>query len=80
MTISGTPSRAISTAWRGAAGAVEAGAPAHHDQAAQPAAEHAVAGAAHDGDDLLDRRWVCRIVQPFVARRAAGMKVRQRGG
>jgi hypothetical protein len=58
----------------------QASAPEHHDQAAQPAAVHAVAGAAHDGDDLLDRRWVCGIVQPLVARRAASMEVRQRGG
>jgi hypothetical protein len=33
----------------------QAGAPEHDDQAAQPAAVDAVAGTAHDGDDLLDR-------------------------
>jgi hypothetical protein len=33
----------------------QAGAPVHHDQAAQAAALRAVAGGAHDGDDLLDR-------------------------
>ena len=35
----------------------QAGAPEHDDQPAQPAAMDAVAGGAHDGDDLLDRRW-----------------------
>src|SRR5688500_4321423 len=49
------------------------GAPEHDDQAAQPAAVEAVAGAAHDGDDLLDRRWVCGVADPLVARRPAGM-------
>ena len=51
-----------------------------YDQPAQAAAVHAVAGTAHDGDDLLDRRWVCGIADPLVARRPAGMEVRQRGG
>jgi hypothetical protein len=41
--------------------------------APQPAAVHAVAGAPHYGDDLLDRRWVCGVAHPLVARRAAGM-------
>jgi hypothetical protein len=58
----------------------QAGAPQHHDQPAQPAAVDAVAGAAHDGDDLLDRRWIRRVADPLVAWRPAGMKVRQRGG
>jgi hypothetical protein len=37
------------------------GAPRDHDQAAQPAAVRAIAGGAHDGDDLLILRrigWV----------------------
>src|SRR6188472_1199953 len=34
----------------------QAGAPEHDDQAAQPAAVETVTGAAHHGDDLLDRR------------------------
>src|SRR5215210_1018606 len=33
----------------------QASAPEHDDQAAQPAAVDALAGLAHDGDDLLDR-------------------------
>src|SRR5688572_2223274 len=33
----------------------QAGAPEHDDQAAQPAAVDTVTGAAHHGDDLLDR-------------------------
>jgi hypothetical protein len=49
------------------------------DQPPQAAPVHAVAGAAHDGDDLLNRRWVCRVA-PLVARRAAGVELRQRGG
>jgi hypothetical protein len=55
------------------------GAPEHDDQPAQPPAVHAVAGAAHDCDDLLDRRWVCGVADPLVARRPAGVEVRQRG-
>jgi hypothetical protein len=30
-------------------------------------------GVAHDGDDLVDRRWVGGIADAFVARRAAGV-------
>jgi hypothetical protein len=52
----------------------------HDDQAAQPAAVDAVAGAAHDGHDLLDRRWIRRVAHPLVARRPAGVEFRQRGG
>jgi len=40
----------------------------------------AVAGGAHDRDDLLDRRWVGGVADPLVARRPAGMEVRHRGG
>jgi hypothetical protein len=58
----------------------QAGAPQHDDQAAQSAAVDAVAGAAHDGDDLLDRGRVCGVAHPLVARRAAGVELRQRGG
>jgi hypothetical protein len=54
-------------------------APEHDDQPAQSAAVQAVAGASHDGDDLLDCRWVGGVAQPLVARRPAGMEVRQRG-
>src|SRR5215216_1300285 len=58
----------------------QAGAPEHDDQAAQAAAVDAVAGAAHHGDDLLDRRWVGGVAHSLVARRAAGVELRQRGG
>jgi hypothetical protein len=53
------------------------GAPQHDDQAAQQTVD-AVAGAAHHGDDFLDRRWVGRIAHPLVARGTAGMELRQR--
>src|SRR5919108_2269455 len=49
----------------------QAGAPEHDDQPAQPAAVHAVAGGAHDGDDLLDGWWVCGVADSLVARRPA---------
>jgi hypothetical protein len=51
----------------------QAGAPQHDDQAAQAAAVNAVAGAAHDGHDLLDRRRIRRVAHSLVARRAAGV-------
>ena len=57
----------------------QAGAPEHDDQPTQPAAVHAVAGGAHNGDDLLHRRWVGRVADPLVARRPASMEVWQRG-
>jgi hypothetical protein len=44
------------------------------DQAAEPAAVWAVAGGAHDGDDLLDLRRIGRVAQSLVARRATRMK------
>jgi hypothetical protein len=58
----------------------QAGAPEHDDQAAQAAAVDAVAGVAHHGDDLLDRRRVRGVAHPLVARRPAGVELRQRGG
>jgi hypothetical protein len=58
----------------------QAGAPEHDDQAAQSASVRAVAGAAHHRNDLLDRRRVGRVAHSLVARRAAGMELRQRGG
>src|SRR5215211_1743059 len=36
--------------------------------------------AAHDGRDLLDRRRIRRVAHPLVARRRAGVKLRQPGG
>ena len=54
----------------------QAGSPKHDDQAAQAAAVDAVAGVAHDGDDLLDRGWVGGVAHPFVARRPAGVEFR----
>jgi hypothetical protein len=41
---------------------------------------HAVASSPHDGDDLLDRWWICGVADPLVARRPASMEVRKRGG
>jgi hypothetical protein len=38
-----------------------AGAPEHDDQRAQPPTVAVVAGVAHDGDDLVDRRRVGRV-------------------
>jgi hypothetical protein len=58
----------------------QSGAPQDDDQPAQPATVDTIAGAAHHGDDLLDRRRVGRIAHPLVARRTAGMKGRQRRG
>jgi hypothetical protein len=54
------------------------GAPQHNDQPAQPPAVHAVAGDAHDRDDLLDGGRVGWVAQPFVARRMTGVKPRHR--
>jgi len=59
---------------------VQAGAPQHDDQAAQPAAVDAVASVAHHCDDLLDRRRVGGVAHPLVARRPACVEFRQRGG
>jgi hypothetical protein len=38
----------------------------------------AVAGAAHDGDDLLDRGRIGGVAHSLVARRPTGMERRQR--
>jgi hypothetical protein len=58
----------------------QARAPQHDDQAAQPAAVHGVASAAHDRNDLLDRGRIGRVAHPLVARRPTGVELRQRGG
>jgi hypothetical protein len=55
-------------------------APQHDDQAAQPAAVDPVAGVAHHGDDLFDRRRIGGVAHPLVARRAAGVELRPGGG
>jgi hypothetical protein len=57
-----------------------AGSPEDDDQAAQPATVDAVAGVAHHGDDLLDRRWVGGVAHTLVARRPAVVELRQRDG
>jgi hypothetical protein len=44
----------------------EPGAPQHDEQAAQPPAMHAVAGAAHDSHDLLDRRRVGGVAHSLL--------------
>jgi hypothetical protein len=41
--------------------------------------EHPLIQAPMGGDDLLDRLWVSGVADPLVARRPAGMEVRQRG-
>jgi len=58
----------------------QASTPQHDDEPAQPAAVDAVAGVAHHGDDLLDRGRIGGVAHPFVARRPAGVELRQRGG
>ena len=58
----------------------QAGAPQDHDQPAQAATVRAVAGGAHDGDDLFDLRRIGRVAQALVARRATGVESRQRRG
>ena len=57
-----------------------AGSPQDHDQSAEPAAVRAVAGGAHDGDDLLDLGRVGGVALALVAWRAAGVKPRHRCG
>jgi len=51
--------------------------PARHsdDEPAQTMSVHAVAGVAHDGDDLLDRGRVGAITSALVPGRAADMKI-----
>jgi len=56
------------------------GPPEHDDEAAQAPPVDAVARAAHHRHDLLDRRRIRGIAHPLVARRPAGMELRQRGG
>jgi hypothetical protein len=55
----------------------QTGAPEHDDQRAQPLPVAALAGGAHDRDDLLHLRWVGRVPAAFVARRATGMEARR---
>ena len=45
--------------------------PEYDDEAAQSDRFGVIAGSMHHGDDLLDRRWVSRIVPPLVAMRSA---------
>jgi hypothetical protein len=52
--------------------------PHAHDQPAQPAAVRAVAGGAHDGDDLLDLGRVSGVAQTLVSRRVTCVESRQR--
>jgi hypothetical protein len=52
--------------------------PLHDDQAAQPAAMAPVTGRAHDRDDLLDGRRICRVAVSLVAWWAAGVESRHR--
>jgi hypothetical protein len=54
--------------------------PQQHDQGPQAGAVDAVAGLAHDRDDLLDRGRIGRVAQPLVARRAPGEIAGQRDG
>jgi hypothetical protein len=56
----------------------QTGPPEYDDQPAQPQAVGIIARAAHHGDDLLHGRWVRRIAQPLIARRAALVKAGQR--
>jgi hypothetical protein len=46
--------------------------PQQHDQSPHPGALHAVAGLAHDRDDLLHRGRIGRVAQTLVARWAPG--------
>ena len=54
--------------------------PEHHDQSAQPRGAGAFAGGTHDGDDLLDPRWVSGIAPSLVARRATRQVARNGRG
>ena len=56
----------------------KAGSPQHRDQPAQASTVQSVADDLHDGDDLRDGRWVGRIPQALVARRATGVKAGSR--
>jgi hypothetical protein len=57
----------------------QAGAPQDPDQRPEPGTVWPVASCTHDGDDLLDRRWVRRVAQALVARRAPLVVARRRG-
>jgi hypothetical protein len=48
------------------------GAPEHDDQTVEAVTVASVMGMAHDRDDLLDGRRVCRVALPVVARRLGG--------
>jgi hypothetical protein len=54
------------------------GAPQDHDQPADPIAADAIAGSAHDSNDLLDPRRIGRVAHPLVPRRTAEMELRER--
>jgi hypothetical protein len=56
----------------------KAGSPQHRDQPAKPPTVQTVADDLHYGDDLRDGRWVGRIPQALVARRATGVKAGNR--
>ena len=56
----------------------QAGASEHDGQPASPRAVQTVAGAAHDGDDLLGAGWVGRAPAALVQRRATGETARHR--
>jgi hypothetical protein len=58
----------------------QASVPQHDDQLAQPVAVDAVTGVAHHADDLLDRQRIGGVAHPLVARRPAGVELRQGGG
>jgi hypothetical protein len=47
--------------------------PEQHNQCAQPLAEGIVGNGSHDGDDLLDRRRVGRVLLALVAGRSAAV-------
>jgi SNARE associated Golgi protein len=49
------------------------GPPQHDDHRAQPEPVAVLAGVAHHGDDLIDRRWVGGVANALVARRAPGV-------
>jgi hypothetical protein len=56
------------------------GAPKDHDQAAQASPMCVVPGRAHDGDDLLDGRWIGGISETLVPRGSAGVEAGHRRG
>jgi hypothetical protein len=51
----------------------QAGTAEQHDQRPESMAVSAVTGRAHNRDDLLDRRWVGRVLLALVAWRAASV-------